>query len=48
VIPWNAPQQAAVKLIPALLGGCSSIPKLAPETALDGQVDAQQPPAPIT
>jgi len=48
VIPWNAPQQAAVKLIPALLGGCSSIPKLAPETALDGQVDAQQPPTLIT
>ncbi len=48
VIPWNAPQQAAVKLIPALLGGCSSIPKLAPEMALDGQVDAQQPPALIT
>jgi aldehyde dehydrogenase (NAD+) len=39
VIPWNAPQQSAtVKLIPALLAGCSVILKLALETALDGQM----------
>jgi acyl-CoA reductase-like NAD-dependent aldehyde dehydrogenase len=39
VIPWNAPHQSAlVKLFPALLAGCTVILKLAPETALDGQV----------
>jgi acyl-CoA reductase-like NAD-dependent aldehyde dehydrogenase len=39
VIPWNAPQQSStVKLVPALLAGCSVILKLAPETALDGQI----------
>jgi aldehyde dehydrogenase (NAD+) len=35
VIPWNAPQQSAlVKLIPALLAGCTVILKASPETAL--------------
>lgn len=39
IIPWNAPQQSAlVKLFPALLAGCTAILKLAPETALDGQL----------
>ena len=39
VIPWNAPHQSAlVKLFPSLLAGCTVILKLAPETALDGQV----------
>ncbi|MGI8838880.1 MAG: aldehyde dehydrogenase [Pyrinomonadaceae bacterium] len=38
IIPWNAPHQSAlVKIIPALLAGCSVVLKLAPETALDGQ-----------
>jgi acyl-CoA reductase-like NAD-dependent aldehyde dehydrogenase len=38
IIPWNAPHQSAlVKVIPALLAGCSVVLKLAPETALDGQ-----------
>jgi aldehyde dehydrogenase (NAD+) len=37
IIPWNAPQQSAlVKLIPALLAGCTVIFKPTPETALDG------------
>jgi aldehyde dehydrogenase (NAD+) len=37
VIPWNAPQQAAlIKLIPALLAGCTAILKTTPETPLDG------------
>ncbi|PFT95543.1 aldehyde dehydrogenase [Bacillus thuringiensis] len=36
VIPWNAPHQSAlVKVIPALLAGCTVILKAAPETALD-------------
>ncbi|MFS0724979.1 aldehyde dehydrogenase [Paenibacillus sp. 1P07SE] len=36
VIPWNAPQQSAlVKVIPALLAGCTVILKASPETALD-------------
>ncbi len=36
VIPWNAPQQSAlVKIIPALLAGCTVILKASPETALD-------------
>lgn len=39
IIPWNAPHQSAlVKIIPALLTGCSVVLKLAPETALDGQL----------
>jgi aldehyde dehydrogenase (NAD+) len=39
IIPWNAPHQSAlVKLFPALLAGCTVILKIAPETALDGQV----------
>jgi acyl-CoA reductase-like NAD-dependent aldehyde dehydrogenase len=39
IIPWNAPHQSAlVKLFPALLAGCAVILKLAPETALDGQL----------
>ena len=39
IIPWNTPHQSAlVKLIPALLAGCSVVLKLAPETALDGQL----------
>jgi acyl-CoA reductase-like NAD-dependent aldehyde dehydrogenase len=37
VIPWNAPHQSAlVKLVPALLAGCTVILKASPETALDG------------
>ncbi|MFC4035965.1 aldehyde dehydrogenase [Streptomyces polygonati] len=37
VIPWNAPHQSAlVKMIPALLAGCTVILKASPETALDG------------
>jgi len=37
VIPWNAPHQSAlVKLIPALLAGCTVILKVSPETSLDG------------
>jgi acyl-CoA reductase-like NAD-dependent aldehyde dehydrogenase len=37
VIPWNAPQQSAlIKLIPALLAGCTAVLKPSPETALDG------------
>ncbi|QUQ68792.1 aldehyde dehydrogenase [Kutzneria sp. CA-103260] len=37
VIPWNAPHQSAlVKVIPALLAGCTVILKPSPETALDG------------
>ncbi|MEU1168748.1 aldehyde dehydrogenase family protein, partial [Streptomyces sp. NPDC005921] len=37
VIPWNAPHQSAlVKVIPALLAGCTVILKVAPETPLDG------------
>jgi aldehyde dehydrogenase (NAD+) len=37
VIPWNAPHQSAlVKVIPALLAGCTIILKVSPETALDG------------
>jgi aldehyde dehydrogenase (NAD+) len=36
VIPWNAPHQSAlVKLVPALLAGCTVILKASPETALD-------------
>ncbi|MBM9504163.1 aldehyde dehydrogenase [Actinacidiphila acididurans] len=37
VIPWNAPHQSAlVKMIPALLAGCTVVLKASPETALDG------------
>jgi aldehyde dehydrogenase (NAD+) len=37
VIPWNAPHQSAlVKVIPALLAGCTVVLKPSPETALDG------------
>jgi acyl-CoA reductase-like NAD-dependent aldehyde dehydrogenase len=37
IIPWNAPQQSAlVKIIPALLAGCTVVFKPTPETALDG------------
>ncbi|MFB7498541.1 aldehyde dehydrogenase [Streptomyces sp. NPDC056161] len=36
VIPWNAPHQSAlVKLIPALLAGCTVVLKAAPETPLN-------------
>lgn len=39
IIPWNAPHQSAlVKLIPALLAGCTVVLKLAPETGLDGHL----------
>lgn len=39
IIPWNAPHQSAlVKLFPALLAGCAVILKVAPETAIDGQL----------
>ncbi|WP_329454683.1 aldehyde dehydrogenase [Streptomyces sp. NBC_01497] len=35
VIPWNAPHQSAlVKLVPALLAGCTVVLKASPETAL--------------
>src|SRR5262249_26055061 len=34
VIPWNAPHQSAlVKLVPALLAGCTAVLKASPETA---------------
>ncbi|QUQ72407.1 aldehyde dehydrogenase [Kutzneria sp. CA-103260] len=37
VIPWNMPNQSAlVKVIPALLAGCTVVLKVAPETPLDG------------
>ncbi|MFJ3492172.1 aldehyde dehydrogenase [Streptomyces sp. NPDC086091] len=37
VIPWNAPHQSAlVKVIPALLAGCTVVLKPAQETPLDG------------
>ena len=37
IIPWNAPQQSAlVKIIPALLAGCTVVFKPTPATALDG------------
>nr|WTB28879.1 aldehyde dehydrogenase [Streptomyces sp. NBC_00830] len=37
VIPWNAPHQSAlVKIIPALLAGCTVVLKPSPETAVDG------------
>ncbi|WP_158796431.1 aldehyde dehydrogenase [Pedobacter sp. L105] len=37
IIPWNAPQQSAlVKIIPALLAGCTVVFKPTPETSLDG------------
>ncbi|MFB7109798.1 aldehyde dehydrogenase [Streptomyces sp. NPDC056291] len=37
VIPWNAPHQSAlVKLVPALLAGCTVILKPSPETGVDG------------
>ncbi|MGG5207512.1 aldehyde dehydrogenase [Chryseobacterium sp. MIQD13] len=37
IIPWNAPQQSAlVKIVPALLAGCTVIFKPTPETSLDG------------
>ncbi|MYU51122.1 MULTISPECIES: aldehyde dehydrogenase [Streptomyces] len=37
VIPWNAPHQSAlVKMVPALLAGCTVILKPSPETAVDG------------
>jgi aldehyde dehydrogenase (NAD+) len=37
IIPWNAPQQSAlVKIVPALLAGCTVVFKPTPETALDG------------
>jgi acyl-CoA reductase-like NAD-dependent aldehyde dehydrogenase len=39
IIPWNAPHQSAlVKLLPALLAGCTVVLKLAPETGLDGHL----------
>ncbi|SDZ90126.1 Aldehyde dehydrogenase family protein [Pedobacter hartonius] len=37
IIPWSAPQQSAlVKMIPALLAGCTVVFKPMPATALDG------------
>ncbi|MFD4576209.1 aldehyde dehydrogenase [Streptomyces sp. NPDC058417] len=37
VIPWNAPHQSAlVKVVPALLAGCTVVLKPAQETPLDG------------
>ncbi|MEV4604369.1 aldehyde dehydrogenase [Amycolatopsis sp. NPDC049253] len=42
VIPWNAPQQSAlVKMVPALLVGCTVILKASPETGLDALVLAR-------
>ncbi|GII55867.1 aldehyde dehydrogenase [Planotetraspora thailandica] len=42
VIPWNAPHQSAlVKVIPALLAGCTVILKASPETALDALLLAE-------
>jgi aldehyde dehydrogenase (NAD+) len=39
VIPWNAPHQSAlVKMVPALLAGCTVVLKASPETALDALV----------
>ncbi|MGW0854833.1 aldehyde dehydrogenase [Streptomyces sp. NPDC002690] len=36
IIPWNAPHQSAlVKLVPALLAGCTVVLKASPETAVD-------------
>ena len=36
IVPWNAPQQSAlVKIIPALLAGCTVVLKPSPETAVD-------------
>jgi acyl-CoA reductase-like NAD-dependent aldehyde dehydrogenase len=37
VVPWNTPHQSAlIKIIPALLAGCTIVLKPLPETALDG------------
>ena len=37
VVPWNAPQPLTMlKIIPALLAGCTLVLKPSPETALDG------------
>ena len=37
IIPWNVPQQSAlVKIVPALLAGCTVVLKPTPGTALDG------------
>ncbi|MEU3186345.1 aldehyde dehydrogenase [Streptomyces sp. NPDC006923] len=42
VIPWNAPHQSAlVKVVPALLAGCTVILKASPETALDALLLAE-------
>jgi aldehyde dehydrogenase (NAD+) len=42
IVPWNAPQQAALaKLIPALLAGCTVVLKPSPETPIDGMVLAE-------
>ncbi|MGW8848620.1 aldehyde dehydrogenase [Streptomyces xiamenensis] len=36
IIPWNAPHQSAlVKMVPALLAGCTVVLKASPETAID-------------
>ncbi|MFX4291911.1 aldehyde dehydrogenase [Streptomyces bohaiensis] len=36
IIPWNAPHQSAlVKMVPALLAGCTVVLKASPETAVD-------------
>jgi acyl-CoA reductase-like NAD-dependent aldehyde dehydrogenase len=36
IIPWNVPQQSAlIKIIPAMLAGCTVVLKPTPETALD-------------
>ena len=37
IVPWNTPQLTALtKLIPALIAGCTTVLKPAPETPLDG------------
>lgn len=42
IIPWNMPMfLAVVKLVPALLAGCTVVLKPAPETALDAAVLAE-------
>ncbi|MFJ1598231.1 aldehyde dehydrogenase [Streptomyces sp. NPDC088261] len=42
VVPWNAPHQSAlVKMVPALLAGCTVILKASPETALDALLLAE-------
>jgi acyl-CoA reductase-like NAD-dependent aldehyde dehydrogenase len=42
IVPWNAPQMTmALKLVPALLAGCTVVLKTAPETPLDAYLLAE-------